>query len=90
MYAAVYVSSPGSPVPRARSFLARKRPHLLPIQDDVTMWALGDPTVFWEPLRLRLRDGLAEELAALALVAEIPDGISTLRVLDIILWMRHG
>jgi hypothetical protein len=54
------------------------------------MWALGDPTVFWEPLRLRLRDGLAEELAALALVAEIPDGISTLRVLDIILWMRHS
>ena len=69
--------------------LARKRPRLLPVLDTVTRRALGNPRQAWEPLRLRLRDGLAEDLRALALEAEIPSHVSILRVLDVVLWMRH-
>jgi hypothetical protein len=89
LYAAVR-QLPGLGLTKATKVLARKRPHLLPVQDDVTMKALGYPTVFWEPLRVKLRDGLADELTALARAAEIPDDISTLRVLDVTLWMRHS
>jgi hypothetical protein len=70
--------------------LARKRPHLLPVIDSVTMAALGRPRHFWEPLRRQLRDsGLAAALTQLGRDADVPAHISVLRVLDVTLWMRH-
>lgn len=74
---------------KTSKLLARKRPHLLPVLDTVTMKALGNPQIVWEPLRLRLRAGLAEQLHALAQEAAVPDHVSVLRVLDVVLWMRH-
>ncbi|MEV0561396.1 DUF6308 family protein [Dactylosporangium sp. NPDC050588] len=70
--------------------LARKRPRLVPIQDAVTMRALGDPTVFWEPLHRRLQDGLHGQLVELAAAVHgVPAGTSALRILDVLLWMEH-
>ncbi|MFC5007261.1 DUF6308 family protein [Dactylosporangium cerinum] len=70
--------------------LARKRPRLIPVQDAVVMKGLGDPTEFWEPLRRRLQEGLHSQLVDVAApVREVPAGTSTIRVLDVLLWMEH-
>jgi hypothetical protein len=75
---------------KTSKLLARKRPHLLPVIDDVTWRALGRPHVIWEPLRRRLRDGgLASELRDLGKEAAVPAQVSNLRILDVALWMRH-
>lgn len=75
---------------KTSKLLARKRPRLIPVIDDVTWKALGKPSVIWEPLRRRLRDeGLAGDLSALARDAALPPHFSTIRVLDVALWMRH-
>lgn len=78
---------------RASKIMARKRPHLIPIEDSVVDRAINRGhqnswELWWEALTLdnyleeraqRLRDELAR-----------PD-LSTLRVLDVLLWMsaRH-
>jgi hypothetical protein len=62
---------------------------LIPVQDKITMAALGDPDVFWEPLRQRLTSGLHQQLTQLAAVAGTPDNVSAMRILDIVLWMSH-
>jgi hypothetical protein len=75
---------------KTSKLLARKRPHLLPVIDDVTWRALGRPSVIWEPLRRRLREnGLASELRDLGKEAAAPAHVSNLRILDVALWMRH-
>jgi hypothetical protein len=75
---------------KTSKLLARKRPHLLPVIDDVTWRALGRPSVIWEPLRRRLREGgLASELRDLGMEAAVPAHVSNLRILDVALWMRH-
>ncbi|MEV4518412.1 DUF6308 family protein [Dactylosporangium sp. NPDC049525] len=54
------------------------------------MRALGEPTVFWEPLRRRLQEGLHGQLVDLvAAVPAVPVGTSAFRVLDVLLWMEH-
>jgi hypothetical protein len=67
--------------------VARKRPRLVPVQDTVTMAALGEPTKFTEPLREKLRAGLHTELIALRQESAIPSEVTALRVLDVLLWM---
>lgn len=75
---------------KTSKLLARKRPHLLPVIDDVTDRAWGRPRQVWEPLRRQLREGgLADQLRELARDAALPGHVGVLRVLDVALWMRH-
>jgi Family of unknown function (DUF6308) len=72
--------------------LARKRPHLVPVYDSVVRCALGAPEGMWRWLARHFADtdaGLAEHLEAVRERAGVPSGVSTLRVLDVIVWMRH-
>jgi hypothetical protein len=78
--------------------LARKRPLLIPIQDSVVTSALGHPEGgFWTAMREALRDEpLRHRLAHVHATARtknehVPESLSMLRVLDIIIWMaEHG
>lgn len=76
----------------AGKLLARKRPHLIPVYDDVVRCAYRTSTGFWNWLHNRLRDHdgvLACRLAELREKALPSDDISALRVLDVTMWMRH-
>ena len=77
----------------AGKLLARKRPRLVPVYDQIVKCALGQPEHFWSwtqdqfsgqdralPMRLEaVRDAVGLPPAAVALP----------RVLDVILWIRH-
>ncbi len=72
--------------------LARKRPHLIPVYDGVVKCAVGRPPDFWIWLHDMLRSDeglLARRLVDVGNAAKIPTGVSALRVLDVVLWMRH-
>ena len=79
----------------AGKILARKRPHLIPIADD-RVWEYFKPEkgLFWETLRGVLRqDGLSAQIEAdlripMLQTSEMRDKISTLRLLDIAIWMK--
>ncbi|MGY0002490.1 DUF6308 family protein [Micromonospora sp. I033] len=76
----------------AGKLLARKRPKLVPVYDEVVSCALGTGTGFWKWLhgKLREEDGvLAQGLDALHAQAGLPAAVSRLRVLDVVVWMRH-
>jgi hypothetical protein len=76
----------------AGKLIARKRPHLIPVYDEVIRCQFGGPQQVWVRLHDRLRedDGqLRAMLAALRTRAPISPRISLLRVLDVVLWMRH-
>ncbi|WP_256106987.1 DUF6308 family protein [Streptomyces sp. ODS05-4] len=76
----------------AGKLLARKRPRLLPVYDQVVRCAVGRPGGFWLALRDALRaDDLAlhHALTALRRRAELPETVSALRVLDVVLWTGH-
>ena len=75
--------------------LAHKRPRLVPIRDRHVLTALIDrhSGEFTQPLRnALLADGsIAERLGVVQQQACIPQPISTLRTLDVIVWMAtHG
>ncbi|MCJ0869696.1 DUF6308 family protein [Streptomyces sp. AP-93] len=76
----------------ANKLLARKRPRLLPVYDQVVRCAVAEPASFW----LSLRDALAadgkalhEQLLSLRDDAEVPETVSALRICDVVLWMSH-
>ncbi|WP_189335994.1 DUF6308 family protein [Actinoplanes ianthinogenes] len=74
----------------AAKLLARKRPRLVPIHDEVVLRALAPPpNQFWVTLGGALRDpALRDEIESLR-----PDGVaspSVLRLLDVAIWMLHG
>jgi hypothetical protein len=76
----------------AGKLMARKRPHLIPVYDDVVSCLFGKPDHVW----LGLHDALAadggalrKELNATRESANLPAAASLLRVLDVILWMSH-
>ncbi|MEU8047597.1 DUF6308 family protein [Micromonospora echinofusca] len=76
----------------AGKLLARKRPHLVPVYDEVVACAFRTRKGFWRWLHGRLGEQdavLVERLADLRREAELPDTISLLRVLDVVMWMRH-
>lgn len=68
--------------------LARKRPRLLPVYDNVVRCVLGEPKGIWLALDGVLADSeVQKQLAALRPVA--PERVSALRVVDVAVWMRH-
>jgi hypothetical protein len=72
--------------------LARKRPGLIAVYDDVVACAFGQPDGLWRWLRPLFRaDGgvLAANLQAAHRAAHLPAAVSALRVLDVIVWMHH-
>lgn len=76
----------------ASKVLARKRPHLLPVYDDVVRCAVKHPSDFWAALHAALRaddKALDARLNELRATAALDPYISALRVLDVALWMRH-
>lgn len=81
--------SPGIGRTIAGKLLARKRPHLIPVYDDVVRCALGHPANFWLSLHhcLSASPHLREALRALR--SQAPQHVSTIRVLDVVVWMAH-
>jgi hypothetical protein len=76
----------------AGKLLARKRPRLLPVYDQVVRCVLGRPKSFWLDLHGALRadnHALHRELTALRQSAGLPATVSALRVCDVVLWMHH-
>lgn len=76
----------------AGKLLARKRPSLIPVYDDVVRCAFDRPKKIWTALRdvLRQDDGsFRAVLEDLIRRAGIPAEITPLRALDVALWMRH-
>jgi hypothetical protein len=76
----------------AGKLLARKRPKLVPVYDEVVSCAFGTGTGFWEWLHGKLcEEGgvLAQSLDACHAEADLPAAISRIRVLDVVFWMRH-
>lgn len=76
--------------------LAAKRPHLFPIWDQhVIRGILPAPGEYWSGWRESLTgesgEMLREACESLRREAEVSDRISTLRLLDVVIWMRvHG
>jgi hypothetical protein len=76
----------------AGKLLARKRPHLIPVWDNVVRCAFGRPEGAWLWLDdlLRAREGvILRLLGEVHEDAKVPAGVSLLRVLDVVFWMRH-
>lgn len=76
----------------AGKLLARKRPHLIPVYDDVVRCAYRTGKGFWSWLhdRLREQDGvIRHRLNKLRVDADLPESVAALRILDVVFWMRH-
>lgn len=76
----------------AGKLLARKRPHLIPVYDSQVKAQVGleDGASWWLSLRAALRnDALRARLIRLHHRARVPAGVSILRTLDVVLWMRN-
>ncbi|WP_328415511.1 DUF6308 family protein [Micromonospora sp. NBC_00389] len=76
----------------AGKILARKRPRLIPVYDGVVRCALRTGPRFWTWLHGRLQAddaALAARLRELRDAAGLSESISVLRVLDVVIWMRH-
>jgi hypothetical protein len=72
--------------------LARKRPRLIPVYDGVAHCAYGNPVGLWNWLvTLFAEDGgvLNDHLLMAREAAGVSSKVSALRVLDVIVWMRH-
>jgi hypothetical protein len=75
---------------KVSKLLARKRPGLVPVWDDVVRCVLGRPDHPWAYVRELFAGGqLHERLVIAAREAGVPAHVSALRMLDVILWMRH-
>ncbi len=79
---------------RAGKMLARKRPHLVPVYDEVVRCWLRTPApgTFWESMRCELqRDDhrLTRKLEDLRRQARLPANVSAARVLDVLMWRQH-
>jgi hypothetical protein len=72
--------------------LARKRPRLIPVYDGVVQCAYGYPVGLWNWLvALFAEDGgvLNDHLLVAREAAGVSSKVTALRVLDVIVWMRH-
>ena len=75
----------------AGKLMARKRPKLIPVWDNVVKCAAGRSKNAWLWLDGLLRQDarLNSQLDQLHHAAGLPDLVSRLRVLDVVIWMRH-
>ena len=75
----------------AGTLLARKRPRLIPVHDDVVRCLLERPPDPWVTLHhaLRAHAGVLDQVEVLREVAVVPDHVPGLRVLDALLWTSH-
>jgi hypothetical protein len=76
----------------AGKLLARKRPRLVPVYDEIVKCAMGKPGNFWAVLRDALpRDdcSLLRNIRTLKEASEIPSTVTELRTLDVAIWMHH-
>ncbi|MER5336784.1 DUF6308 family protein [Micromonospora sp. NPDC002717] len=76
----------------AGKVLARKRPRLVPVYDEVVSCAFRTGKGFWCWLHERLREedhALEQQLVDLGVRAGVPSEVTPLRVLDVVVWMRH-
>ncbi|WP_199523908.1 DUF6308 family protein [Micromonospora craterilacus] len=76
----------------AGKLLARKRPKLIPVYDDVVACALRGRPGYWLWLHEHLRAEdlrLAHRLRNLRVQADVPAEVSDIRIFDIVFWMRH-
>lgn len=84
---------PGMDAAIASALLARKRPQLLPACDRVVRCAYGRPGTPADWLSRKFEDEagrLGERLLAARDEAGAPRTVPALRILDVIVWMRHG
>lgn len=77
----------------ASKIMARKRPHLIPIWDEVIGQVIGKRSsdgqwMNWHWL-LTEGSGLPERLAEIHLLSEVERPLSELRIMDVVLW-RYG
>lgn len=75
----------------AAKLIARKRPRLFPVYDEVVARQLGTKAAHLEPVRLALRhdDGaLHRRLLDLRGRAGLPAEVPVLRILDVLAWMQ--
>jgi hypothetical protein len=85
-------SQPGVGYVTAGKLMARKRPHLVPVYDEVVSCLFGEPDHVWLGIHDRLAsdgDALRKELALLGKRVNLPVGVALIRVLDVALWMSH-
>lgn len=74
----------------ASKILARKRPRLVPVFDSVVSGLVGVDDHYWSAWQelFRSAPGLHARLEDLRAVAGVPEQISVLRALDVVLWMH--
>ena len=75
----------------ASKLIARKRPRLYPIYDDVVGRQLGTKAAHLEPVRLALRDGggvLHRRLVDLRDRAGLDEAVPAVRILGVLAWMQ--
>lgn len=75
----------------ASKLLSRKRPRLVPVMDSVVLGLLGQHPHAYKDTRRGLSRWLGDEALQVRLrdlAGPLPEGVSALRVLDVVLWMR--
>lgn len=78
---------PGVGRTRASKILARKRPQLLPIVDSIIADALQLRVTTWRPLAEALKDARLRRDINKLRPAQVSKRVSTLRLLDVVVWM---
>ncbi len=77
---------------KVSKLLARKRPQLLPVYDEVVKCAAGEPTNWWECLHTFLIDtsgDVGTTIGHLRKEGRVPTYVSDLRIIDVAIWMGH-
>ena len=81
---------------KASKILAAKRPGLIPVYDQHVAAALGLGENYWafwqEAARNTVSAGKGDPLASVEearTLAEVPAHVSLLRIIDVVVWMRH-
>ena len=75
---------------KVSKLLARKRPRLLPVYDEVVKKQVGNPVNIWESLRVALQADEGLLAARLRRIGDEAGGahLSVLRVFDVVTWME--
>jgi len=76
---------------KASKLFARKRPRLRSVYDSVVSEVLGTRRRHWETVRQALRDdsgALQATLLRLRAQAGLPEAVSAVRILDVVVWME--